>query len=123
MTAEDFTWHSDERRKEDAVTILKELFATRYRRMREAHVCKFLIVDMPGLCLNAISGLSRGLHRLRYCCHVAFLQSTRNVLLLFCIVTTTSQVHTDFHSAQHPLHRPCVSSKMRWENDGNALAD
>ena len=50
-------------------------------------------------------------------------QSVRNVLLLFCIVTTTSQVHTDFHGAQHPLHRPCVSSQVRWENDGNALAD
>jgi hypothetical protein len=45
MTAEDVTWHSDERQKEDAVTILKEFFATRYRRTREAHVCKFLIVD------------------------------------------------------------------------------
>jgi hypothetical protein len=45
MTAEDVTWHGDERQKEDAVTILKEFFATRYRRMREAHVCKFLIVD------------------------------------------------------------------------------
>src|SRR4051794_32927325 len=77
---------------------------------------------MPGLCLNAISGLSRGPHRLRYCCPFAFAQSVRNVLLLFCIVTTTSQVHTDFHSAQHPLHRPCVSSQVRRENDGNALA-
>ena len=45
MVAEDVTWHSDERQKEDAVTILKEFFATRYRKTRDAHVCKFLLVD------------------------------------------------------------------------------
>jgi hypothetical protein len=45
MTAEDVTWHSDERQREDAVTILKKFFATRCRRTGEAHVCKFLLVD------------------------------------------------------------------------------
>ena len=40
MKAEDVTWLGDPRQKEDAVTIVKEFFATRYRKTREAHVCK-----------------------------------------------------------------------------------
>ena len=40
MRAEDVSWHTDPRQKEDAVTILKEFFSTRYRMMREAHVCR-----------------------------------------------------------------------------------
>lgn len=39
LRPEDVTWHSSEREKEDAGTIMKEFFATRYRSMREAHIC------------------------------------------------------------------------------------
>jgi hypothetical protein len=42
LKPEDVTWHSDVRHKEDAATILKEFFETRYRRTREAHICKFV---------------------------------------------------------------------------------
>jgi hypothetical protein len=42
LKPEDVTWHIDVRQKEDAATILKEFFETRYRRTREAHVCKFV---------------------------------------------------------------------------------
>lgn len=37
---EDITWLSDARQKEDAASILKQFFATRYRVTREAHICK-----------------------------------------------------------------------------------
>jgi hypothetical protein len=95
---------SDERQKEDVVAILKEFFAMRYRRTREVHVCKFLLVDHAGALLECRIGF--GIAALS-----PLPQRACNVLLLFCIVTTAGQVHTDFHGAQHPLHRPCVSSK------------
>ena len=55
MKAEDVSWHTDPRQKEDAVTIVKEFFSTRYRRTREAHVCECLHFEDSALCLNVYS--------------------------------------------------------------------
>jgi beta-lactamase class D len=54
LKAEDVTWHSDARQKEDAVTIMKEFFATRYRRISEAHVRKFVPFDHAPFCFPDI---------------------------------------------------------------------
>jgi hypothetical protein len=44
MKPEDVTWLSDAQQKEDATTILKEAFTTRYKLTREAHICKSIPV-------------------------------------------------------------------------------
>ena len=65
MRAEDVTWHSDARQKEDAAAIMKEFFEIRYRRTREAHVCKFCFYMnvLPSHC-SVLCGhlLSRWIH-------------------------------------------------------------
>ena len=40
MTAGDMTVFEDARQKEDAAMLTKEFMTTRYRSMREAHICK-----------------------------------------------------------------------------------
>ena len=55
MQPEGVTWHSDQRPDEDAATIVKEFFATRYRRTGEAHVCKCVSVGDFAPCLNELA--------------------------------------------------------------------